>query len=400
VTDSLYAAAGRFRGDSASWERFRRLFATALATTQAYPMDPQAWYTLGEVRLHYGPYAAMPLAHARAAFERAVQLDSAFAPAYLHLIELSLLRDDPEAAQHYVERYLAQGVSGLQAVVGRLIHGLLDPREARSPRVQALLDTLPAQAFQHAAHHFDGWPDSAETAVRITRAWAASEDSVQGRGYLAFALAHRGHLRDAYAAGTARNWPLMLELAHLGIVPPEIADSVAASSLEVGNSWLAYGSLGWWAARGDTLMLDRATSWFEEIGLPYALGASRGYRALATGDSAAALEQFATLRTWPCIYCYHERRVQAQLLAAVREYEMALALLDEWRWPVEVAPRAEMVQWALERARINDLLGNHDAARVDYSYVLDAWRNADPELQPYVAEARGALLRLAGETQD
>ncbi len=59
-----------------------------------------------------------------------------------------------------------------------------------------------------------------------------------------------------------------------------------------------------------------------------------------------------------------------------------------------------MVQWALERARLNDVLGNHAAAREDYSYVLDAWRNADPELQPYVAEARGALMRLAGETQD
>ena len=50
--------------------RFRRLFTTAEEATQSYPMDPQAWYALGEVRLHYGPYTGMPLQHARAAFER------------------------------------------------------------------------------------------------------------------------------------------------------------------------------------------------------------------------------------------------------------------------------------------------------------------------------------------
>ena len=57
-----------------------------------------------------------------------------------------------------------------------------------------------------------------------------------------------------------------------------------------------------------------------------------------------------------------------------------------------------MVLWALERGRLNELLGNDDAARDDFSYVLDVWRNADPELQPYVEEARAALLRLAAES--
>ena len=400
ASDSLFAASSMFSGDSASWLRFRRLFTTAVEATQSYPMDPQAWYALGEVRLHYGTYAGTPLEHARAAFERAVQLDSAFAPAYLHLFELSLLRDGPEAARHYVERYLAQRVGGMQAMVGRLLHGLLDPRQAHSANLQALLDSLPSDAFPYIFFHLDNWPDSAETAVRLGRAWAASADSVQGSGFLAFALAHRGHLREAYAVGGTRTWPELLELALLGIVPPETADSVTASSLEVGNGWLAYGSLRWWVSRRDTTMLDRAASWFEAVGLPYARSATRAYRALATGDSSEALRRLAGLRTWPCFYCYHERVVQAQLLSSVGDYEAALALLDEWRWPLEVARRAEMVLWALERARLNEILGNRDAAREDFSYVFDAWRNADPELQPYVDEVRAALLRLGAESLD
>ena len=31
-----------------------------------------------------------------------------------------------------------------------------------------------------------------------------------------------------------------------------------------------------------------------------------------------------------------------------------------------------------------------------YGFVTDVWRRADPELQPYVTEAREALERLAG----
>jgi hypothetical protein len=32
-----------------------------------------------------------------------------------------------------------------------------------------------------------------------------------------------------------------------------------------------------------------------------------------------------------------------------------------------------------------------------YQFVIDAWRHADPELEPYVREARAGLGRLAAE---
>ena len=52
---------------------------------------------------------------------------------------------------------------------------------------------------------------------------------------------------------------------------------------------------------------------------------------------------------------------------------------------------------ALERGRINERLGNRDLAVQGYSFVVQAWRNPDAELRPYVDEARAALARLAGE---
>jgi hypothetical protein len=35
----------------------------------------------------------------------------------------------------------------------------------------------------------------------------------------------------------------------------------------------------------------------------------------------------------------------------------------------------------------------------DYRFTAAAWRHADPELQPYVTEARQALARLTSEPQ-
>jgi hypothetical protein len=51
---------------------------------------------------------------------------------------------------------------------------------------------------------------------------------------------------------------------------------------------------------------------------------------------------------------------------------------------------------ALERGRIAEQLDERDAALAAYGFVADVWMHADPELQPYAAEARAALQRLAG----
>jgi hypothetical protein len=51
----------------------------------------------------------------------------------------------------------------------------------------------------------------------------------------------------------------------------------------------------------------------------------------------------------------------------------------------------------LERARSAERLGERGRATREYQFVVDAWRHADPELQAYVAEARGALERLTGQ---
>src|SRR2546426_4111098 len=55
---------------------------------------------------------------------------------------------------------------------------------------------------------------------------------------------------------------------------------------------------------------------------------------------------------------------------------------------------ASSVWGTLERGRIAERLGDLATAARDYEFVVAVWRNADPELQPYVTEARVALQHL------
>ncbi|NIP79925.1 MAG: hypothetical protein GWM90_12160, partial [Gemmatimonadetes bacterium] len=76
----------------------------SLATS--YPDDPEIWTMLGEARYHLGPMLLVPRSEAVEAFERAIALDSAFAPAYIHPIELAIgAGRDSTAARELVDAY-------------------------------------------------------------------------------------------------------------------------------------------------------------------------------------------------------------------------------------------------------------------------------------------------------
>ena len=55
--------------------------------SRTYPDDPEVWYELGEVYNHLGAAAQITVDAMIEAFEVAIGLDSAFAPAYIHAIE-------------------------------------------------------------------------------------------------------------------------------------------------------------------------------------------------------------------------------------------------------------------------------------------------------------------------
>ena len=80
----------------------------------------------GEARYHFGSPVGSSPRQALEAFDRAIALDSSFAPAYIHPVELALWLDGPEAARPYASNYLALGPTGVSASgmrVDRADHG-------------------------------------------------------------------------------------------------------------------------------------------------------------------------------------------------------------------------------------------------------------------------------------
>src|SRR5438270_10218880 len=129
ITADSLGAATEDTLDHAYWSQSHRAFATLEEAARLYPDDPMAWYDLAESRFHSGfstPTRALE------AFEHAITLDSTFAAAYFHLVQLALAEDDTARARRYVTRYLAL-TGGVPEGVGlRLVALLLDPRRSQS----------------------------------------------------------------------------------------------------------------------------------------------------------------------------------------------------------------------------------------------------------------------------
>jgi hypothetical protein len=255
-------------------------------------------------------------------------------------------------------------------------------------------------------------------------------DSLMWPQYLAAALAYRGHLREAYQTNrrllldpAASKWSLIMDpfhdLALLGVVPDSVAGPVFARALEPTAPW-ASGSGGtprhlrglpWWLARRDTASLTRfAARAAEKTRQPnpplVALRArllgttSTAYAALARGDSAGALAHLEAIPDTLCLVdfssdCFHLNLTLARLLAARGDDRRAGALLDRWRWGQGFGASPWFVLATLEHGRMAERLGEREKAIESYRFVTEAWRRPDPELQPYVSEAREALARLA-----
>jgi predicted Zn-dependent protease len=129
----------------------------------------------------------------------------------------------------------------------------------------------------------------------------------------------------------------------------------------------------------------------------YASQAAHAYLALMRHDTATALRRFEALPDSLCPLCYLHRLTLAQLLSARQEDQKAAPRLD--RWLVELTLPSEVL-WTLERARVAERRGEREKAIHAYQYVADVWRHADPELQPYVTEAREGLKRLTSEPSE
>ena len=406
-----------------------------------YPGDPEAWYVLGETRMHAPFPIGTPPATTFETFSRSIALDSGFAPAYEHMAELAIRLGRPELARRFAAAYLSLYPDAGTTSHVRLALLALDPTQSGAADTARLVDSASVSAIWRAAIDILAFfTDSAETQVRLLRkmgdphrsaggdaGWVL--DSLMWPQYLAAALAYRGHLREAYQTNrrllldpAASKWSQFydpfLDLALLGAVPDSMAGPVFARALEPTAPWDSeFGftprhlrGLPWWLAHRDTASLTRfAARAAEETRQPNPplvvlrarlLGAtSTAYAALARGDSAGALAHLEAIPDTLCLVgeCFHLNLTLARLLSARGDDRRAGALLERWRWAAGASPW--FVLATLERGRVAERLGEREKAIESYRFVTEAWRRPDPELQPYVSEARQALGRLTSEPQ-
>lgn len=407
--DALSAALSLMSVDTLDWQKARRLFSTVNDAAARYPDDPEVWYAVGEARFHHGFGSPVNVTDAETldAFNKAIALDSAFAPAYVHAIDLGFTLRGAQAGRQYTRAYLKLNPTDDEAAGITIIDGVARARDAGAAG-DDVLDNAPSDALMAGWYLIRRWPDSAETALKLLNSLARrprssptyATDSVRLWNFMPLELAYRGRLSESYLSMGKRPWRLFVELSLLGGIPPDTATATM-------RRWVAdkipqaYFALPWFANVRDVQSIQtlaqradagrRVGDKAAQRAAQYKSMSTRAYLALARGDTAAALTQLTALPDTLCLACYIDRVTAADLLAAKGRTADAHRLLNQ-RLNTLLTPIEVLI--AAKRAPLEVKLGRPRDAYQSYKRVVDAWSRGDPVLQPIVETARREMRRI------
>jgi serine/threonine-protein kinase len=409
AADSISAVIGFVEANPSYLPQAQALFGILRTAVERYPNDPEVWYALGEAQHHigYGPVVGVSMRRTLASFDRAIALDSSFAPAYIHAVELGLSLDGATRALPYARKYLSlrptdsKGVGvGLTALLAE------DPTSAET---RAALDTASTDVLRDTWLIIRRWGDDRETAVQVARTWLAraiAEDESQAgfpRAALASQLAYRGKMTEAYEVWGATPSRLYAELAMSGAVPPASADAELRGWVTEGSPRAAF-ALPWFASRGDTgaigaferLAQRRASDPNAATGARPGYDAliARAYLALARHDTIASLAVFRQVPDTLCLGCITDRLVKGRLLLATRRPQEAAAILDE-RLPTLLSPSE--VAFLVEHAAALRALGENETLREVCGRASALWERGDDDQRRSVGAVCGNASPIADD---
>jgi serine/threonine-protein kinase len=402
---------------------YQRLLGTLQAARATYLRDPELLFLLGEVQCAVGAWYGTPLERAQEALASAVALDSGFIPAYLHLPELDFFLRGRQAGARTLQAYVDHAPEGPHAGAYQLVLDLLRGDERSDALAVARLDSLLEQRGLITQR------DEVFTFARNLVLWARSpkviwmmeEGAIVGEGQdndalIAVHLMMFGRVREAYELATSRWGPNIeismphVTLAPLGLVPRDSSRRylAGAAAYRPLPEWWAGPAIRWWLELGDSLSLRNVVEGCEaELGsdsleearasvLALIATTARAHLTLLRGDSAAALAELERYR-WcgGATLCFPPAITVGELFAAAGRIELADAILG---YAVGAGwPGLPIIEAALARGRVNERAGNRDRAIWSYQLVLDLWGDGDPEVQPWVEEARAGLARVEVE---
>jgi eukaryotic-like serine/threonine-protein kinase len=386
--------------------------------TRLYPDDPELWYTLGEGLTHVGALEGATRADQIAAYERAIALDSAFLPAYLHAVGALLASGNVARARHHLQtvRALARG-ERLRSAADVVLRVVRPDGAADTAAFDAWLQAAPLPDFEPVWALLDDWPDSTEMALRLLRV-ARRRAQVERPGMLAIVaprlhstLGYRGHLAEQRAAGATP--VLLLQHAILGALPEDSARVAAAAWLRGGLPELSRPEpLVWFALRGDSVPLTRYVRRVEsefarldagptaQSGVAqrarYGVGTARAYLRLARRDTVGALAELRELPERDCpADCTANHLLRARLLGATGALSEARAILYRGSPAEGGSPGSAFdVLWQYERARAAEQAEDLDRALTAYATVAGTWARADRVLDRWRRDAKGGHRRV------
>ncbi|MGZ8397742.1 MAG: protein kinase domain-containing protein [Gemmatimonadales bacterium] len=125
----------------------------------------------------------------------------------------------------------------------------------------------------------------------------------------------------------------------------------------------------------------------------------RALLAVSRGDSAAARRALAEPDSTRYMYRVYSRPYAAQAYYLLGDYETTLRVLEGFE-PSNLYTTGFDSRWGmvgrvrLLRGAAYERLGRLAEARVQYRQVMTQWKRADPELQPFLDQARRGLARV------
>ncbi len=391
-----------------------------------YPDDADAWYHLGDAYFHLGLVRNIPGERAREAFDRAIALDSTFAPAVIHNVALAFGADESAGARRYVEQYTALDSSSTVAVGVRAALDLAWGSATDSAAARRRLAADP-DAIRQAIVNGLGWRAEGGALLRELTGelrHPGVPEALRAFSYTGYFIraAARGWVREGLAGlregyrrldrPEQRAFTLVLSVA--GYVPPEEVrqDEEAARQDTMDISLWALGVLearkrspaseqyarrlrdraAKLRAAGDTFAAERAE------------GLAEGLQALVAGFAGNTRRAVPILRdaverigggpfAIGVISDVHRLYLASWLAEEPNGVDAALEILNAGALLPFQARFHQLAAATYERQ------GQRSEAAAHYARLIELWRDADPELQPVVADARAALQRLAAEPQ-
>jgi tetratricopeptide (TPR) repeat protein/TolB-like protein len=377
---------------------------------QSYPDYADAWHELGDFYYHSGPNIPVSLDDALECLARAVELDPSFAPYRIHFIDVAF-KHDPDSARiagmmaEYKQLGSADAKGTLQQETAFDLAFGSEDRRARALQgldTLSVLGLLPSNLLLH--HRF--WRE--REAVYLAMEKRRNRDygnnlffgTAQGRG-----LAERGfgYLDRPQTPVEARAcYTLFWRQAGLPVSERRLAEmDVLTNQIDSLESSFYLNCAGAHAAdRGLWEEHGRAVEALEEM--------SR--RSIAAGGTGGTEHRYALAAQAYGLWRQGQPEAGLAVLDDVRRYDatriirwtLGMILTDLERWD-EAIPYLRSWWWGTDSfthynlARAYEQTGELEKARKEYAFFVEAWQDADPELQPWVEDARRALDRLTSE---